>query len=44
MFGTDSSAFWDHYVDSTGGNEVIGQKKQTKKTNKKKTARADLLS
>lgn len=26
MIGTDSSAFWDHYVDSTGGNEAIGQK------------------
>lgn len=34
MIGTDSSAFWDHYVDSTGGNGAIGQK----------TARADLLS
>jgi len=43
MFGTDSSAFWDHYVDSTGGNEVIGQKNK-KKNKTKKTARADLLS
>jgi len=36
MFGTDSSAFWDHYVDSTGGNEVIGQKNKKKKTKQKK--------
>jgi len=43
MFGTDSSAFWDHYVDSTGGNEAIGQKNK-KKNKTKKTARADLLS
>lgn len=39
MTGTDSSAVWDHYVDSTGGNEAIEKKKE-----KKKKERADLLS
>ncbi len=27
----DSSAVWDHYVDSTGGNEAIGQKNKNEK-------------